>query len=135
MTATAIASLPHADATEVDDAEHVAGAVARLFLAGVELDTRRVHAGETRRRVSVPTYPFARTRHWLTPPTTAPAVADAIASEATPAPSAETGDENTDPASRILDGGPHAVRRGCWCDVGPDDDHRRSWKWDSTRCC
>ncbi|MES2682083.1 MAG: amino acid adenylation domain-containing protein, partial [Pseudomonadota bacterium] len=65
--AVAIASLPHAGAAEADDAEHVMSAIARLFLAGVEIDARRFHAGETRLKVSLPTYPFARVRHWLSP--------------------------------------------------------------------
>jgi amino acid adenylation domain-containing protein len=64
---TAIASLPHAAVTDADDAEHLGTAVARLFVAGIELDTRRFTAGETRTRVSLPGHPFVRTRHWLEP--------------------------------------------------------------------
>lgn len=65
--ATAIASLPHAAITDIDDAEHLGTAVARLFVAGIELDARRFTAGEARIRVSLPGHPFIRTRHWLEP--------------------------------------------------------------------
>ncbi|MBI3225660.1 MAG: amino acid adenylation domain-containing protein [Mycolicibacterium cosmeticum] len=119
--ATAIASLPHAGASAADDAEHLGLAVGRLFVAGVDTDPRRVHAGETRRLVSLPTYPFARTRHWLTPTAALPAAA-------APAPTAATAEvlaENEIEA----DTGPLGAIRALFADVagvdiGPDDDHR-----------
>ncbi|MCW5698017.1 MAG: SDR family NAD(P)-dependent oxidoreductase [Bauldia sp.] len=40
-------------------------ALARLWMQGAAVDWRRLFAGETRRRVSLPTYPFERERHWL----------------------------------------------------------------------
>jgi amino acid adenylation domain-containing protein len=40
----------------------------RLWLAGVEVDWRRWHSGERRRRVRLPTYPFERRRLWIEPP-------------------------------------------------------------------
>ncbi len=40
-------------------------AAGQLFCAGVPLDWERFHASEKRRRVSLPTYPFERQRHWL----------------------------------------------------------------------
>jgi len=46
--------------------------VARLWLAGCPIDWIRYFDGEQRRRIRLPTYPFARVRHWLEPP--APAV-------------------------------------------------------------
>ena len=42
-------------------------ALGRLWLAGVPLDTAALFAGERRRRVPLPTYPFARQRHWVEP--------------------------------------------------------------------
>ncbi len=47
------------------------GDLARIgadWTAGAEVDWRRLHTGEDsgpRRRISVPTYPFARERHWI----------------------------------------------------------------------
>ena len=40
-------------------------ALARLWLLGVEPDWARVHDGERRLRVALPTYPFERQRCWL----------------------------------------------------------------------
>jgi amino acid adenylation domain-containing protein len=40
-------------------------ALARLWLAGAPLDARGVYAGESRRRVPLPTYPFERQRCWV----------------------------------------------------------------------
>ncbi len=42
-------------------------ALGRLWLAGVEVDWQRFAAGERRRRLSLPTYPFERRRSWLRP--------------------------------------------------------------------
>ena len=49
------------------DADLLAGAVARLWLAGVRIDWPGYHAGESRHRVELPTYPFERRRFWLEP--------------------------------------------------------------------
>ena len=51
-----------------ESAEQGAGfveAVARAYEAGLTLDFNGLFAGESRRRVSLPTYPFQRRRHWL----------------------------------------------------------------------
>ena len=64
-------------------------AAGRLWAAGVEIDWAAFHAGERRRRVPLPTYPFERRRHWIEAPaaaapaatTTAAPVPDAFASE------------------------------------------------------
>jgi amino acid adenylation domain-containing protein len=45
-----------------------ATAVARLWVAGVEIDWRRRSAGEERRRVSLPGYPFEHKRYWIDAP-------------------------------------------------------------------
>ena len=51
-----------------ESAEQGAGfveAVARAYEAGLTLDFNGLFAGESRRRVSLPTYPFQRRRHWI----------------------------------------------------------------------
>ena len=60
----AVASLPHPRERR-PDGEAVLEAAGRLWLAGVAVDWRKVHAGEERRRVPLPTYPFERTRHFV----------------------------------------------------------------------
>jgi amino acid adenylation domain-containing protein len=42
-------------------------ALGRLWLSGVAVDWEAVHAGERRRRVVLPSYPFERQRHWVEP--------------------------------------------------------------------
>ncbi|HVI93285.1 MAG TPA: beta-ketoacyl synthase N-terminal-like domain-containing protein, partial [Anaeromyxobacter sp.] len=39
--------------------------VAKLWVAGADVDWTRVDGARDRRRVALPTYPFARERHWL----------------------------------------------------------------------
>ena len=39
--------------------------LAELWVAGAVIDWQRLHAGSRPRRVGVPTYPFARERHWV----------------------------------------------------------------------
>jgi amino acid adenylation domain-containing protein len=41
------------------------GALGQLWRRGVPLDWRAFHADEQRQRVSLPTYPFQRQRHWI----------------------------------------------------------------------
>ena len=43
-------------------------AVAAAYEAGLELDFAGLAAGEPRRKVSLPLYPFDRRRHWVAPP-------------------------------------------------------------------
>jgi non-ribosomal peptide synthase protein (TIGR01720 family) len=42
-------------------------AAAHAWLAGAPLDWRKYFAGERRRRVTLPTYPFERQRYWIEP--------------------------------------------------------------------
>jgi acyl transferase domain-containing protein len=59
------------DAAEVD-AALAAGdldALARLWVRGTPVDWQRLPGADQGRRVSLPTYPFARTRHWVMPTT------------------------------------------------------------------
>jgi acyl transferase domain-containing protein len=41
------------------------GAVARVWAAGADLDPDRLFAGQHRRRVPLPTYPFEHHRYWV----------------------------------------------------------------------
>jgi amino acid adenylation domain-containing protein len=50
-----------------EDAAFLTTALAKLWLAGAEIDWRAVHAGERRLRVVLPTYPFERQRFWVEP--------------------------------------------------------------------
>ena len=54
------ASNPEAESTFID-------AVAEAYEAGLEISFEGLFAGETRRRISLPSYPFQRRRHWLEP--------------------------------------------------------------------
>ncbi len=48
-----------------EDQAHMLASLGRLWLAGVELDPAALYAGERRRRVALPTYPFERRRYWI----------------------------------------------------------------------
>ncbi|MCH2186099.1 acyltransferase domain-containing protein, partial [Myxococcota bacterium] len=41
------------------------GAIGRLWTLGVEVDWESFFATQEKRRISLPTYPFSRTRHWI----------------------------------------------------------------------
>jgi acyl transferase domain-containing protein len=60
-------SLPHPEEQQTD-LESLLGAVGRLWLAGVAVETEGYHAGR-RRLLSLPTYPFERQRFWIEPKT------------------------------------------------------------------
>jgi acyl transferase domain-containing protein len=51
------------------DAAFLMNAVGMLWLAGVQLDWAEFYADERRRRVPLPTYPFERSRYWVSGPT------------------------------------------------------------------
>ena len=59
-----VASLRQARASD-DDQAVLLGALGRLWTSGVTFDARRFSAGERRRRVVLPTYPFERLRYWV----------------------------------------------------------------------
>ncbi|HKV10474.1 MAG TPA: condensation domain-containing protein, partial [Thermoanaerobaculia bacterium] len=67
-----VSSLPRAGAAEAGSAA-LLGALGRLWLAGVDVDWPAFHAGERRRRVPLPTYPFERRRYWIEAPRFGPA--------------------------------------------------------------
>jgi acyl transferase domain-containing protein len=46
---------------------HLTAALGRLWLEGHQLDPSRLFAGQERRRVALPTYPFERLRYWIEP--------------------------------------------------------------------
>jgi acyl transferase domain-containing protein len=50
------------------DAQFLAEALGRLWVAGVEADWAAYRAGERRRRVQLPTYPWEKQRYWVDPP-------------------------------------------------------------------
>ena len=49
------------------DAALFLAALGELWTRGVEIDAAAEFAGERRRRVTLPTYPFQRKRHWIDP--------------------------------------------------------------------
>ena len=55
-----------------EDDEGALTALGRLWLEGVGVDWHAFHAGETRLRVPLPTYPFQRERYWIEPPAVTP---------------------------------------------------------------
>jgi acyl transferase domain-containing protein/acyl carrier protein len=71
-----VASLRHPREEGADPA-FVLGALGRLWVAGARVDAAAFLAGEKRRRVSLPTYPFERERYWIDPDERANRVASA----------------------------------------------------------
>ncbi len=65
-THTILNSLRHPNDTQPDRA-FLLGTLGRLWLAGVTLDAPALFAGQNRRRIPLPTYPFERQRYWLEP--------------------------------------------------------------------
>jgi phthiocerol/phenolphthiocerol synthesis type-I polyketide synthase E len=61
------ASLPHPREPR-GELETMLGAAGRLWANGVTIDWSGVHADEVLYRVSLPTYPFERKRHWVDAP-------------------------------------------------------------------
>ena len=55
------------------DADHLASALGAVWSAGREPDWAQYYAGQARRRVVLPTYPFRGERHWVEVPTPAAA--------------------------------------------------------------
>jgi phthiocerol/phenolphthiocerol synthesis type-I polyketide synthase E len=102
VPATAVTSLPHPE-EKTPDAAVARAALGRLWMAGVDVDWAAVHAGASRQRVSLPTYPFERKRYWVSPdgPRTqaaAPAPVDTQAPDAAPVAPSDPG--HTRPALR-----------------------------------
>jgi len=72
-----VASMPERIA-DAGDSGTMLEALGRLWTAGVQPKWERVWSQEHRQRVSLPTYPFERKKHWIEPPAHAAA---AIASQ------------------------------------------------------
>lgn len=49
------------------DQKHLLDLLARAYERGVDIDWQAFHAATPGRKVSLPSYPFERQRHWLTP--------------------------------------------------------------------
>ncbi|MEV0428714.1 beta-ketoacyl synthase N-terminal-like domain-containing protein [Micromonospora sp. NPDC050495] len=116
---TVVTTLP-ADRSPAGEDVAVATALGRLWLGGAALAP---DAGDgARRRVPLPTYPFARQRHWVDPPASHPPAPVAAAEAAEPDPVAGPA-----PAGAARDDAYEVVRR-IWVellgvdDVGPHDD-------------
>ena len=78
------------------------GALARLYVLGVDIDWREFHAPYPRKKVLLPTYPFQRRRFWMNPiPETSVRPAPGVSPEADPYPEPE---ETT--GRRFADGTP-----------------------------
>jgi amino acid adenylation domain-containing protein len=73
----AAASLPRPQETGVGYTDLVEAG--RLWLAGHRLDAAELFAGQRPRRISLPTYPFARHRYWIEPGEPLPAAREAPA--------------------------------------------------------
>jgi len=50
---------------EVQDTRHVLQTMAQMWVHGVRVDWKQLHAGEPRTRIPLPTYPFNRASYWL----------------------------------------------------------------------
>ncbi len=59
-----LSSLSHPEDRESDRA-CLLRSVGQLWMAGLDIDWMALQAGRGLRRVSLPTYPFERTRHWI----------------------------------------------------------------------
>jgi len=70
----ALASLRHPD-DPPSDMEVLLDALGKCWLEGLKVDWSTFHAGERRRRIRLPTYPFERQRYWIEPLKGRPAVA------------------------------------------------------------
>ncbi len=62
--ATVLSTLRHHYENQ-DDVELLLQSVGRLWASGVEIKWDNLHQGKSRRKVSLPTYPFERQRYWF----------------------------------------------------------------------
>ncbi|MFN0241291.1 MAG: type I polyketide synthase [Planctomycetota bacterium] len=65
-TRSVVASLRHAE-EDTSDAAHLLTSFGRLWACGVPVDLGVPWRDESRTRVSLPSYPFQRQRHWIEP--------------------------------------------------------------------
>src|SRR5262249_37868769 len=64
---TGVATMAHVEDPDAAAAD-LLEALGALWRAGVDVDWEAVHEGRRPRRVSLPTYPFERARHWIDAP-------------------------------------------------------------------
>ncbi len=64
---TVLGSLPDAGG-ETSDLACMFETLGRLWVGGIEADWQAIHSGALPHRVSLPTYPFERSRHWIDAP-------------------------------------------------------------------
>ncbi|HLN60865.1 MAG TPA: beta-ketoacyl synthase N-terminal-like domain-containing protein [Symbiobacteriaceae bacterium] len=62
-----VTSLRHPQEQQ-DDLAYLLAALGKLWVSGVPVDADGFFAGQQRRRVVLPTYPFERQRYWIDPP-------------------------------------------------------------------
>ncbi|MXW07494.1 MAG: type I polyketide synthase, partial [Gammaproteobacteria bacterium] len=62
---TALTKLGVGSEIEINSTTEIVEAVARMYEAGFELNFAGLFAGETRRRISLPNYPFQRQSYWF----------------------------------------------------------------------
>ena len=74
-----LTSMRHPDEIASDVAVAL-GVVGQLWLHGAAVDLTSLHAGERRRRVGIPTYPFEHRKHWVEPGVALAAPVQAVAS-------------------------------------------------------
>jgi amino acid adenylation domain-containing protein len=67
-TTPIIASIPERSAESAGSGT-MQEALGRLWIAGIQPEWKCFWSGEHRKRVSLPTYPFERKKHWIDPPT------------------------------------------------------------------
>ncbi|HEX5759074.1 MAG TPA: amino acid adenylation domain-containing protein [Thermoanaerobaculia bacterium] len=71
---------PHADDLLANEADAASlHTLARLWVAGAEVDWSSLHGGERRLRVPLPSYPFQRQRYWIGPAASLPAAVEPLA--------------------------------------------------------
>ncbi len=63
-----LASMRHPK-DDQDDLKILLTTLGKLWLSGISVDWQAFYASEDRRRIPLPTYPFARKRFWIEPPT------------------------------------------------------------------
>lgn len=61
-----LSSLRHPQ-EQISDTVFITNSLGRLWLSGASPDWQAYHAGDTRRRIPLPTYPFEHKRYWIEP--------------------------------------------------------------------
>ncbi len=74
---TVLSSLRHAEEV-IDDTTFFLTTYSRLWAAGLPIDLKSQWAGETRKRITLPTYPFQQDRYWIDPTDESPKTAKRV---------------------------------------------------------